>query len=79
MIPVACAIVHNFIRMVQVGDPILDEYVTDGVPVGGHVDVNVDVEMPDRADDASPSIGSQQEASTQGAMNRRREVMANEM
>ncbi|GMN23141.1 hypothetical protein TIFTF001_040408 [Ficus carica] len=58
MIPVACAIVHNFIRMVQVRDPIFEEYLTDGVPVGGHVDVNADVKSSDGADDAGPSIGS---------------------
>ena len=57
MIPVACVIVHNFIRMVQVGDPILEEYAADGVPVGGHVDVNADVVLADEADDAGLSTG----------------------
>ncbi|GMN47941.1 hypothetical protein TIFTF001_017120 [Ficus carica] len=33
MIPVTCAIIHNFIRMVQVGDPILEEYAANGVPM----------------------------------------------
>ena len=66
MIPVACAIIHNFIRTVQVGDPILEESLTDGVPVVGDVDVNADVEFTNGADDAGPSIGSQQDASPQG-------------
>ena len=55
MIPVACAIVHNFIRMVQVGDHILEEYVTDGVPLGGHVDVNADYVLADEVNDIGPS------------------------
>ncbi|GMN69970.1 hypothetical protein TIFTF001_039015 [Ficus carica] len=79
MIPMACAIVHNFIRMVQVDDHILEEYQTDGVPVCRHVDVNADVVLPDGDDDAGSSIGSQQDASTSGAMNQKREVLADEM
>ncbi|GMN67048.1 hypothetical protein TIFTF001_036110 [Ficus carica] len=49
---------------------------------GRHVDVNADVVLADGAngaDDAGPSIGSQQDASTSGAMNQRREVLADEM
>ncbi|GMN63917.1 hypothetical protein TIFTF001_032995 [Ficus carica] len=64
-----CAIVHNFIMMVQVRDPILEAYVADGVPVGGHVDVNADVVLADEADDAGPSTGRQQDASRRGTMN----------
>ncbi|GMN58508.1 hypothetical protein TIFTF001_027610 [Ficus carica] len=79
MIPMACAIIHNFIRIVWVGDPILEEYLTYIVPIGGHVDVNADVELPDGANDAGPSIGSQQDASTSGAMNQRREVLADKI
>ncbi|GMN28269.1 hypothetical protein TIFTF001_046216 [Ficus carica] len=48
-------------------------------PPSGHVDVNADVELPDGADDAGLSIGSQQDALTSGAMNQRREVLADEM
>ncbi|GMN46272.1 hypothetical protein TIFTF001_015458 [Ficus carica] len=55
MIPVTCAIVHNFVRMVQVGDPIFGEYAADGVLVVGHVDVNADVMLADGIDDAGPS------------------------
>ncbi|GMN53984.1 hypothetical protein TIFTF001_023113 [Ficus carica] len=79
MIPVVCAIVHNFIRMVQVSDPILEEYTADGLHVGGHIDVNADVLLADRADDASPSMGRQQDASMRGAMNQLREVLADDM
>ncbi|GMN56123.1 hypothetical protein TIFTF001_025251 [Ficus carica] len=82
VLTVICALKDEFIKSpnyTEVGDPILDEYLTDGVPVGEHVDVNADVEMLDSADDAGPSIGSQQDASTQGAMNRRRKILADEM
>ncbi|GMN54655.1 hypothetical protein TIFTF001_023792 [Ficus carica] len=65
--------------MVQVGDPILEEYEIDGVPVGGLVDVYVDVVLADGADDASPSTGRQQDASRKGAMNKLREVLADDM
>lgn len=46
-IPVACAIVHNFIRIVQVGDHFFEEYAADGVLVGSHVDVNTAVVLDD--------------------------------
>ncbi|GMN47685.1 hypothetical protein TIFTF001_016865 [Ficus carica] len=51
----------------------------DGVPIGGHVDVNADVVLADGADDAGLSTGRQQDASTRGAMNQLREVLADEM
>ena len=79
MIPVACVIVHNFIRMVQDVDPILEVHVADGVSVGEHVDVNVDVMLADGADDLGPSTGRQQDASRRGAMNQLREVLADDM
>ncbi|GMN45094.1 hypothetical protein TIFTF001_014284 [Ficus carica] len=79
MILVACAIVHNFIRMVQVGDPILEEYATDGVPVGGHIDVNADYVLGDGVDDTGRSIESQQDASGRGAMNQLRDLLADDM
>ena len=79
IIPVVCVIVHNFIRMVQVEDPILEEYAANCVPVGGHVDVNVDVMLADGADDAGPSTGRQQDASRRGVMNQLREVLADDM
>ena len=79
MIPVACAIDHNIIRMVYVGDPILEEYAAYSVPVGGHVDINADVVLDNGADDAGPSTGRHQDASRRGAMNQLREVLADDM
>ncbi|GMN35629.1 hypothetical protein TIFTF001_042258 [Ficus carica] len=44
-----CGIVlSKLLVMVQVGDPILEEYAADSVPVGGHVDVNADYVLTDR-------------------------------
>ncbi|GMN51896.1 hypothetical protein TIFTF001_021048 [Ficus carica] len=60
-----------------VGDHILEKYTADGVPVGGHVDVNADVVLADRVDDAGPSMGRQQDASRRGAMNQLIEVLTN--
>ncbi|GMN43986.1 hypothetical protein TIFTF001_013191 [Ficus carica] len=77
-IPVTCAIIHNFIRMLQIEDLLLEEYVAYGVPVGGHVDVNADVVLDDNADEASPSMGTQQDASRRGTMNQLREVLADQ-
>ncbi|GMN59866.1 hypothetical protein TIFTF001_028955 [Ficus carica] len=79
MIPVACAIVYNFIKIVLVGDPTLEEYAADGVPVGGHVDVNADYVLADEVDDTSPSTIRQQDASRRGAMNQLRDVLADNM
>ncbi|GMN45017.1 hypothetical protein TIFTF001_014217 [Ficus carica] len=79
MIPVACAILHNFIRMVQVGDPFLEEYAVDCVPVGGYVDVNADYVLADGVDITGPSTGTQQHASTMGVMNQMRDMMADDM
>ena len=75
MIPVACAIVHNFIRMVQIGDPFLEEYVADCVPVRGNDDVNVDYMLDEGVDDIGPSTGTDQH----GSMNQIREMMADAM
>ncbi|GMN48522.1 hypothetical protein TIFTF001_017702 [Ficus carica] len=48
----------------DVGDPLLKEYAVDGVLVGGHVDLNADVVLDDGADDAGPSTGMHQDASS---------------
>ncbi|GMN58658.1 hypothetical protein TIFTF001_027765 [Ficus carica] len=79
MISVACATVHNFIRIVQVGDPILEEYAADGVPVGEHVDVNADYVLADGVDDTGPSTRRQQDTSRKGTMNQLRDVLADDM
>ena len=79
MIPVAYDVVHNFKRMILVGDPIFKEYVTDSVPVGEHVDINVDVMLDDDEDDVGTSTGTQHDAPRMGAMNQLREVLADDM
>ncbi|GMN45065.1 hypothetical protein TIFTF001_014256 [Ficus carica] len=65
--------------MVQVGDTILKEYAVDGVPVGGHVNVNADCVLADRVDDTGPSTGRQQDASRRGAMNQLKDVLDDDM
>lgn len=79
MIPVACAVLHNYIRMVQVGDPCLEEYASDCMPVDGNDDVNDDYVLDDGIDGAGPSIGTQQHGSRRGAMNQLRDMMADNM
>ncbi|GMN47303.1 hypothetical protein TIFTF001_016471 [Ficus carica] len=79
MIPVACAVVHNFIRMVQVGDPILEQYVADSEPVRGNVDVNADYVFNDGIDGTGPSTGSHQHDPSREALNGMRDHIANEM
>ena len=79
MIPVVCAILHNFIRMMQVGDPFLEEYAIDCVPVNGLVDINVDFMLADEIDDTGQSTGTQQHELRMGAMNQMSEMMANDM
>ncbi|GMN23299.1 hypothetical protein TIFTF001_040435 [Ficus carica] len=75
MIPVACAVVHNFIRMVQVGDPLIDDFVGNGVAVGRSDDVNDDYVLDEGIDDTGPSTGTDQH----GSMNQLRERMADAM
>ncbi|GMN62618.1 hypothetical protein TIFTF001_031700 [Ficus carica] len=79
MIPVACAVVHNFIRMVQVGDLFLKEYAADCVPVGGNVDINEDYVFHDGIDGTGPSTGPQQHNSSREAINQMRDHIANDM
>ena len=54
MIPVACAVLHNFIRMVQVGDNLHADYAGDCMPVVDNVDVNADYEDDDEASGTGP-------------------------
>ncbi|GMN53658.1 hypothetical protein TIFTF001_022795 [Ficus carica] len=79
MIPVACAVVHNFIRMVQDGNPFLEEYATDCVTVGGTVDVNANYVFNDGIDGEGPSTGPQQHNSSREAMNQMRDHIADDM
>ncbi|GMN43023.1 hypothetical protein TIFTF001_012243 [Ficus carica] len=65
--------------MVQVGDPFLEEYVADCVPVGGLVDINADYVLADGVDGTGPSTGTQQHDSSRGAMNQMRDMIADNM
>ena len=79
MIPVACAILHNFIRMVQAGDPLLEEHAADCEPMRGLVDVNANYEVDDGIDGTGPSAGPLQHESRRGAMNQLRDMMAEDI
>ena len=79
MIPVACAVLHNFIRMLGVGDPLLEEYSSYCVPVRGNVDVNSDDEVDNGIHETGPSTGPQQHESRTGGMNQLRDRMADDM
>ncbi|GMN70360.1 hypothetical protein TIFTF001_039403 [Ficus carica] len=47
--------------------------------IRGNVDVNADYVLDDGIDDTGPSIGTQPHESSRGAMNRMRDVLADEM
>ncbi|GMN54759.1 hypothetical protein TIFTF001_023886 [Ficus carica] len=47
--------------------------------LGGNVDVNADYVLDDGIDDTGPSVGTQPHESSWGAMNRMRDVIADEM
>ena len=79
MIPVACAVIHNFIRMVQIGDPVLEEYGIDCVPVQVNDDVNEDYVLDDGVEDNRPNTATAQHGSSTGAMNQMREIIADAM
>ncbi|XP_024024876.1 uncharacterized protein LOC112092578 [Morus notabilis] len=46
-VPVACAIIHNFIHMYRNGDTLLDQYSQDGVPVADIDPQNVEEDIND--------------------------------
>ena len=79
MIPVACAVLHNFIRLLDAGDPLLEEYSSDCVPVRGNVGENCDDEGDDGIHESGPSIGPQQDESRRGSMNQLRDRIADDM
>ena len=57
VIPIACAIVHNFILMIRERDELLARYNCDGVPVG-EIDPNnaeVDVQNVDEPEEIQAS------------------------
>ncbi|GMN22628.1 hypothetical protein TIFTF001_045680 [Ficus carica] len=63
----------------DIGDPFLEEYVADCVPVRGNDDVNADYMLDDGVDDTGPSTGMEQHGSSTGAMNQMRERMTDAM
>ncbi|GMN66975.1 hypothetical protein TIFTF001_036041 [Ficus carica] len=71
--------VHNFIRMVQIGDQFLEEYVADCMPVRGNVNVNADYVFDEGEDSTGPSTRTQQHGSRTGAMNQMREMITDDM
>ena len=80
MIPVGvCIVVHNFRRMMQIGDPFLEEYVADCVPVCENVDVNADYVLDDVVDDTGSNTRMQHYGSSMGAMNPMRETISDDM
>ncbi|GMN60593.1 hypothetical protein TIFTF001_029683 [Ficus carica] len=79
MIPLACAVLHNFIRMVQVGDPLHEDYARDYMPVSENVDVNADDEVDDVVFGIGPSTGPQHHDTRRDAMNMLRDMMADDM
>ncbi|GMN21133.1 hypothetical protein TIFTF001_050102 [Ficus carica] len=79
MIPVACAVLHNFIRMVQVGDPLHEDFAGNCMPVSENVDVNADYEVDNVASGTGPSTGPQHHDTRRDAMNMLRDMMADDM
>ena len=61
MIPVACAIIHNFIHMYRNGDRLLDQYSQDGVPVADIDPPNVDEDINDNTNHEGQPLGSNAE------------------
>ncbi|GMN64831.1 hypothetical protein TIFTF001_033895 [Ficus carica] len=65
--------------MVQIGDPFLEEYVADCMPVRENVDVNADYVFDEGEDGTGPSTRTQQHGSRMGAMNQMREMITDDM
>ncbi|GMN55877.1 hypothetical protein TIFTF001_025001 [Ficus carica] len=63
----------------RVGDPLHKDYARDCMPVSGNVDVNADYVFDDIASGTGPSTGPQQHDTRMDAMNRVREMMADDM
>ena len=79
LIPIACAVIHNFIRMWQSNDEILQQYYDDALPVAEIEGENVYEEhglQDDDGVDVSPFI---QNRGDNASMNARRDAMANQM
>lgn len=79
-IPVACAILHNFIHICSEGDPLLNQYYRDGVPVSEIDPNNIDEFDDDDYDDNVPEGPDVIGASVSHIeMSRFRDRLANEM
>ena len=68
MIPVACAIIHNFIHMYRNGDRLLDQYSQDGVPVADIDPPNVDEDINDNTNHEGQPLGSNAEVDNVGSV-----------
>ncbi|XP_024030749.1 putative nuclease HARBI1 [Morus notabilis] len=79
-IPVACAILHNFIHIVSEGDPLLNQYYRDGVPVS-EIDPNNTDEFDDDDYDGNVPEGPVVTGASVShiEMSRFRDRLANEM
>ncbi|GMN20836.1 hypothetical protein TIFTF001_048806 [Ficus carica] len=62
-----------------VGDPLHEDYAGDCMPVSENVDVNADYEVDDVASGTGPSTGPQHYDTRMDAMNRLRDMMADDM
>ena len=67
-IPIACAVIHNFIRMYQHNDSFINQYLQDGVPVSEIDPLNVDDDVnqkhnPDRSTVPPTNTASRREMS----------------
>ncbi|GMN32036.1 hypothetical protein TIFTF001_046570 [Ficus carica] len=63
----------------DVGDPLHEDYAGDCMPVSENVDVNADYEVDDVASGTGPSTGPQHYDTRMNAMNRLRDMMADDM
>ena len=79
-IPIACAILHNFIHMFNEGDPLLNQYYCDGVLVR-EIDPNNDDEFDDDDNEGNVPEGPVVIAGTVSStkMGRFRDRLANEI
>ena len=78
MIPIACAVLHNFIKVVSEPDPLLDEYEGDAIPVEDIDPQNV--ESNDADNDASANLPrTTHRRLSRARMNQFRDQMAEQM
>ncbi|GMN54873.1 hypothetical protein TIFTF001_023998 [Ficus carica] len=63
----------------EIGDPLLEEYAADCMPVPENVDVSADYVFDDIFDGTCPSTGTQLHDSRRDAMNQLKDIMTDEM